>query len=70
MIDGRLATLPPGRYNYFWLLDVPPEQWPHRNWLRIVWHNDRTVLYRILPHDNPGATGTPAQNVGRSAVVG
>ena len=49
-IDGRLATLPPGRYDYFWLLDVPPQQWPHRTWLRVVWHNDRTVLYRILPH--------------------
>jgi len=49
-IDGRLATLPPGRYDYFWLLDVPPQQWPERTWLRIVWHNDRTVLYRILPH--------------------
>jgi hypothetical protein len=63
-IQGRLATLPPGRYDYFWLLDVPPEQWPDRNWLRIVWHNDRTVLYRILPHVQPMVGTLPARKAG------
>jgi hypothetical protein len=60
-IDGRLATLPAGRYDYFWLLDVPPAQWPERNWLRMVWHNDRTALYRILPHAQGSVGALPSR---------
>lgn len=47
-IEGALASLPPGRFEYFWLLDVPPEQWPNRSDLQEVWHNDRTILYRFV----------------------
>lgn len=48
-IDGALASLPPGRFQYFWLLDVPPKEWPVRSNLSPIWHNDRTILYRIVP---------------------
>ena len=47
-IAGALASLPPGRFEYFWLIDTPQRLWPSRSWLRVVWSNDRTILYRIV----------------------
>ncbi len=50
---GRFATdpsqllRPRAAFDYFWLIDMPPERWPHEPDLVPVWHGERGVLYRV-----------------------
>lgn len=58
-VPGALAALPPGRFQYFWMLDVPKRLWPTRSWLQPVWHGERGILYRIL---TPAEARSPDRN--------
>jgi hypothetical protein len=46
-LGQTLAELPPGRFNYLWLIGISPASWPHRAGLTPVWQGRDSVLYRI-----------------------
>lgn len=47
-ISGALASFPRDRFDYVWLIDVPPAFWPTRTWLQPIWHGPKGILYRIV----------------------
>jgi hypothetical protein len=47
-IEPVLARFPREAFDYVWLLDVEPSEWPREDWLRPVWRSDRSILYRIV----------------------
>ena len=54
-LGNVLASLPRDRFDYVWLIGVPPALWPQRDWLRPVWHGTDGVLYRIARPAAPTA---------------
>jgi hypothetical protein len=46
-LSQTLARLPPGRFNYLWLIGIPPAGRPHRSDLTPVWQSPDGILYRI-----------------------
>ena len=45
--EDTLKYFPRRAYDYFWLIDMPRERWPHEPDLIPVWEGERGVLYRI-----------------------
>ncbi|TZG24928.1 hypothetical protein [Sphingomonas montanisoli] len=41
------AQLPRAAFDYMWLIDVPPAQWPTEPWLAPVWRGRTGILYRV-----------------------
>ncbi|MDB5685660.1 MAG: hypothetical protein JWR77_249, partial [Rhizorhabdus sp.] len=48
-LEQTLALLPRKAFDYLWLIDLPPERWPHDLGLVPVWHGRRGIMYRIVP---------------------
>lgn len=47
--EDTLANFPRAAYDYFWLIDMPPDRWPDEPDLVPIWHGrERGVLYRIV----------------------
>ncbi|ARS28491.1 hypothetical protein [Sphingomonas sp. KC8] len=47
--DDTLANFPRDAFDYFWLIDMPRDRWPHEPDLVPIWHGrDRGVLYRVV----------------------
>lgn len=51
-LDEALAKLPRHAFDYVWLIDLPPERWPSDPGLRLQWHGETGILYRILRSPN------------------
>ena len=49
LLADRLAAIPRDRFDHVWLLGVPRGQQPHAAWLRPLWANETSALYRIVP---------------------
>jgi hypothetical protein len=32
-----------------WVLGVPQNRQPHKSWLRLLWTNEQSALYQIVP---------------------
>ncbi len=47
LLEPSLDKLPRDRFDYVWVVDLPPAQWPKRDWLAPVWHGRTGILYRI-----------------------
>ncbi|RVT94809.1 hypothetical protein [Sphingomonas crocodyli] len=46
-LPQAVARLPRGAFDYLWLIDVPPAQWPRESWLIPVWRGPTGMLLRI-----------------------
>ncbi|WP_380872908.1 hypothetical protein ACFB49_38030 [Sphingomonas sp. DBB INV C78] len=47
--EDTLAHFPRAAYDYFWLIDMERDRWPHEPDLVPIWHGrERGVLYRIV----------------------
>lgn len=60
---ATVAALPRDRFQYVWLLDIPPRYWPVRAWLQPVWHGERGILYRIVSAHDPRRPRTVARRL-------
>ncbi len=47
LVAPALDQLPRADFDYVWLIDMPPADWPKRDWLAPVWHGRTGILYRI-----------------------
>ncbi|TVV75646.1 hypothetical protein [Sphingomonas solaris] len=61
IFEDTLKNFPRAAFDYFWLIDMPPERWPHEPDLIPVWHGARGVLYRVR-HD-PAQPGLRASRM-------
>lgn len=51
--EDTLANFPRAAFDYFWLIDMPRERWPHEPDLMPIWHGrERGVLYRVVKGGN------------------
>ncbi|AGH49643.1 MULTISPECIES: hypothetical protein [Sphingomonadales] len=56
--EDTLANFPRAAFDYFWLIDMPRERWPHEPDLIPIWHGrERGVLYRVVKPAAPAETG-------------
>lgn len=46
--EDTLANFPRAAFDYFWLVDMPRDRWPHEPDLVPVWESERGVLYRVV----------------------
>jgi hypothetical protein len=59
-LPDTLAHFPRDAFDYFWLIDMPPERWVHDPGLQPIWHGKRRgILYRVL-HPQPGSATIPS----------
>ncbi|WP_156680177.1 hypothetical protein [Sphingomonas profundi] len=67
ILEDTLRNFPRAAFDYFWLIDMPPERWPHEPDLIPVWHGARGILYRVarsatIARDTPnGSERRPTQ---------
>lgn len=47
-LPDALARMPRHAFDYVWLIDVPPVEWPDDKGLTPVWRGERGILYRVL----------------------
>ena len=47
ILEDTVRNFPRAAFDYFWLIDMPPERWPHEADLIPVWHGPRGILYRV-----------------------
>lgn len=47
-LDEALANLPRDAFDYVWLIDLPPDRWPRDPGLRLQWHGETGILFRII----------------------
>lgn len=59
-LPDTLAHFPRDAFDYFWLVDMPPERWVEDPGLRPIWHGKRGILYRVL-HPQPGSATIPSE---------
>jgi len=58
-LADTLAHFPRDAFDYFWLIDMPPERWVHDPGLMPIWHGKRGILYRVL-HPQPASATIPS----------
>ncbi len=67
ILEDTLRNFPRAAFDYFWLIDMPSERWPHDPGLIPVWRGDRGILYRVarsatMPSETPnGSDRRPTQ---------
>lgn len=58
-LRDTVAHFPRDAFDYFWLIDMPPERWVHDPGLIPIWTAPRGILYRVA-HPQP-VQAAPAQ---------
>jgi hypothetical protein len=48
-LAASVSRIPLKAFDYLWIVEVPPEQWPHAPALRPIWADGQSALYRISP---------------------
>jgi len=47
-LGEAIAAFPRDRFDYVWLIDAVPENWPVDAGLRMLWHSQTGALYRVV----------------------
>lgn len=68
LYKDTVDNFPRAAFDYFWLIDMPAERWPHRPDLVPIWTGERGVLFRVVkpapatgPAPTPGLAPAPAR---------
>jgi len=65
-LEDTVAHFPRDAFDYFWLIDMPPERWVHDPGLIPIWHTERGILYRVA-HPQPGEEADDDDDDGAAA---
>lgn len=65
VFEDTLAHFPRDAFDYFWLIDMPRERWPHDPGLTPIWSTERGVIYRVA-HSATSASETPTGKLPRA----
>lgn len=69
-LDDTVAHFPRDAFDYFWLIDMPPEGWVHDPGLIPIWTGPRGILYRVAHPQPPEAEpGAARPDQARSATI-
>ena len=58
-----IATFPRDRFDFVWLIDAVPDNWPQDAGLRMIWHSASGALYRVVAASATIASETPNGSV-------
>lgn len=66
VFEDTLRNFPRDAFDYFWLIDMPPERWVSEPDLIPVWRGRTGILYRIAHGSPTSASDTPNGNERRA----